>query len=133
MSKSTNGLSKRPFAQDFSGDTLTQQHFKDSCDVNNIVAAYQNTGIDPYADRITNQKFGYASSQSFEEALRATAEVNSAFADLPSAERSRFSNSPAQWLDHITTPEETTEEIIPPEAAQEASASPETPVPDKDA
>lgn len=124
----------RPFAQDFSGDGRTQQHFKQSCDVNNIVAHYTATGIDPYADRAAKQIFGFASSQTFEEALRATAEVNSAFASLPSDTRSEFANSPSAWLDHLSTLSVESDENTPPESPQEPPNTPEldsdTPNPD---
>ena len=43
---------KRRFSQDFSGESKTQQHFKDSANVNNIVASYRATGLDPYAERL---------------------------------------------------------------------------------
>ena len=122
----------RPYprrSQDFSANGKTQQHFKESCDVNNIVAHFTQTGIDPHADRIGKQKFGYASSQSFSEALRATAEINSAFAELPSATRAHFQNDPASWLDAQLTPEAPSEEITPPESPQEPSTAP-TPTPD---
>lgn len=119
----------RPFAQDFSGDGQTQQHFKASCDVNNIIATYTQTGIDPYADRIRNQKFGFATSTDFSEAMRKTAEVRSAFALLPSAERSHFHNDPSAWFDHHLTQQDQSDENRPPESPQEPS-TPSDPTPD---
>ncbi len=102
MTKKTK--QQRKYSQDFSGVSKTDRSFRAGCDVNNIVAHYQATGIDPYADRIPTQRFGHASSQSYEEAMRNVAEINSAFAELPSAERSLHYNDPARWIDHLNTP-----------------------------
>ncbi len=110
----------RPYAQDFSGNSKTQQHFRDGADVNQIIRHFKSTGMDPAADRAGKQTFGYASSQTFSEALRATAEIASAFEQLPAEERSRFSNDPASWLDSLQTPELSPDEIVSPEASQEA-------------
>lgn len=69
--------------------------------MNNIINHFRVTGIDPHADRAKNQHFGFASSQTFEEALRNTAEVNSAFENLPSNKRAEFDNNPSLWLDSL--------------------------------
>ncbi len=112
---------ERKYSQDFSGNGETQQHFKHSCDVNNIVRHYEATGIDPHADRINGQTFGYASSKSYEQAARDLAEINSAFADLPSAERSAHHNDPSRWIESINQPPVIEPEIIAPEALETAS------------
>ena len=119
---------KRPFAQDFSGESKTQQHFKDSCDVNNIVAHYQQTGVDPYADRRASQQFGFATSETYESAMRNVAEVNSAFAALPSEERALHLHDPARWLSAQASPEVEDPENSPPEPPQEPTPDP-VPVP----
>jgi len=120
---------ERKYAQDFSGDSVTQQHFKNQCDVNQIVAAYEATGVDPYAHRAQQQNFGFATSKTFEQASREIAEVHSAFAALPSKERSAFANDPAQWIEAINTPAEIVEEII--DSAGPESPSEEAPTPPK--
>lgn len=107
-----NKLKPRPFAQDFSGESKTQQHFKDSCDVNNIVSHYAATGLDPYQDRLQQKRFGYASSLTFEDALRKTTEIESSFSELPSEVRSGFANSPAKWLDSLIEPEPPLDENV---------------------
>jgi len=123
---------RRPFSQDFSGPSLTQQHFTAQVDVNNIVNHFRVTGIDPYADRIPKQKFGFASSVTFEEALRQTAEVKSAFAELPSEKRGSFNNDPALWLDSLVIdPTPTIDEtpIVDPAASQPPAEPPTEPKP----
>lgn len=93
------------------------------CDVNNIVAHFVSTGIDPYAERLAKQSFGYASAQSFEEALRLTAEVTSAFEVQPSEIRSEFSNDPALWLDSLVDADPSDDAIVSLTASEEAALS----------
>jgi len=126
MTKKSKVAGKRPFSIDLSGPSPTQQHFKDEADVNNIVAHYAQTGIDPYIDRLKRRTFGYATSQTFEEAMRNTAEVNSAFEDLPSEVRQGFSNDPGQWIDSMAGPPPQDETIVPPEAPEEPPIPDET-------
>lgn len=83
------------------------------------MARYKATGLDPYAARAGQQKFGYATSKSFSEALREVAAVETAFAELPSKVRADFENDPSQWLESMGTPVEGPLEIVPPEALQE--------------
>lgn len=120
----------RPFAQDFSGESKTQQHFKDSCNVNNIVAHYRATGIDPHADRLKQQTFGYATSKSFLEASRDIAEIRSAFQDLAAEERAQFGNDAGLWLDSLTVPitidDLNVEPDVPEDVSPPAEPTPET-------
>ena len=97
--------------------------------MNIIVAHYAKTGVDPHAERIGNQIFGYATSQTYEEALRKTAEVKSAFAAQPSAIRSEFKNDAAAWLNAKLTQGLEAENFVPPETPQDVSTPP-TPTPD---
>lgn len=82
---------------------MTDQSFKDSCDVNNIIAKYIQTGIDPVPGK-KEQNFGFASAKTYTESAQAMAEINSAFAELPSDERTAHSNDPAAWLDSLIAP-----------------------------
>lgn len=92
---------KRPFSQDFSGNSKTDQSFSAACDVNNIVRHYEATGIDPHIDRKALEQYGDASSIPYEESMRNVAEVQSAFASLSSLERRQHANDPQTWLEHL--------------------------------
>ena len=92
---------KRPyprFAQDFSGETVTQQQFTAASDINNIVASYERTGIDPYASRLENQQFGDGEYRTYQEALNNVADLNSRFHELPMAIREQYNNDPETYL-----------------------------------
>jgi len=96
---------KRPFSQDFSGKSLTDQSFAPACDVNRIVKHYQETGLDPYRERLANAHYGIATTQTFADAMRIKAEFDSAFALLPLADREKYNNDPQAWLEEIGRPE----------------------------
>ena len=120
-------LRKYPrFSQNFSGPSRTDQSFKASADVNRIIAKYIQTGIDP-APNAAPQKFGVASSKTYAETCRDIAEVNSAFAELPSAERARHSNDPAAWLESMATPEPQSTPEAPPEGSETVPDAPPAP------
>lgn len=111
MSRTTKR--KRRFAQDFSGKSLTDQSFAPACDVNRIVKHYQDTGLDPYRERLAKAHWGIATTQTFADAMRIKAEFDSAFALLPLSERERYNNDPEAWLAEIGRPD-------PSEAVSEA-------------
>jgi len=97
----------RKFSQDFSGESLTQQGFKDSCDINNIVRHYEASGFDPYESRKQQIRFGHATSKTFSEAMQTVAEIQSAFSALPADTRQSFQNDPQAWIDSYRIPEVT--------------------------
>lgn len=103
-----NSLSKRKYprySQDFSMEKhgrKTDSSFAASCDVNAIVKHYSKTGIDQYADRIPQARYEEASTKTFDEAMRITAELDSAFNEQPDSVRSQHANS-AAWLEYLGT------------------------------
>jgi len=125
MTKSRKIPGKRPFAQDFSGDSRTDASFAPACDVNNIVQSYARQHIsfgspeDPNLSRIQKGYQGQASTLSYASAMRAKAEIDSAFALLPLSEREKYANSSSQWFDEISTPKEAPE---PHTAAEDSPA-----------
>ena len=108
-------MSKLPFytryslppdpAIEFTEPSLTEQHFKDECDVNLIVERYQATGVMPSgshqplfgdfekfpSDLLSSRKF-------FDEA-------ESRFMELPAALRKEFNNSPLELLSALQNPD----------------------------
>ncbi len=126
----TNKKSKKPRTEvarkgrvsiTFPEPSLTQQQFKSSVDVNNIVNHYKNTGIDPYESRKQSLRFGTATSKGFTEAMYQVAEVNSAFAELPAETRQSFSNDPTQWLTHLEESAQAPAEIAAPDGPEAVS------------
>ena len=82
-------------------ESMTQQHFRDECDINSIIRRYQKTGflVDPLTPATAQPKYGdFAVEQDFLAAQTLIAHASQAFDDLPAWLRKRFSNNPAELL-----------------------------------
>lgn len=88
----------------FSKPSLTQQHFKDECDINHIVATYQETGIMPQGNR--EPLFGDFAGipTSFQESQNLFKEAQDKFYSLPSDLRKMLDNSPQKLLEFMSNP-----------------------------
>ena len=80
--------------------TLTQQQFKEQCDINNIIKNYTQTGELPLSQKV-GQFLDVSHVQDYQTALNTVIEAQSAFDNLPSKIRSRFENDPNQLLAFI--------------------------------
>lgn len=85
--------------------TMTQQHFKDECDINKILAKYAKTGQLP--DMIKkNPIYGdFAESVDYHEAMNTMLLAQEQFANLPAEVRKRFQNEPQEFLEFANNPE----------------------------
>lgn len=120
---------QRPYAQDFSVEKhgrVTDSSFAPACDVNAIVRHYETSGIDPFVDRIKQARYADATAIPYEQAMRASAEINSAFELLPQPERARYDNDANLWFEDTIKPEPVTEA---PEPADDPPIPPAEPAP----
>lgn len=88
-----------------SGKSVTQQHFKDECDINNIMARYEKTGmlIDPLNPPTRQPLFGdFSGLPSFMEAQNAIREGVELFESLPARIRKMFNNDAVAYCDFIS-------------------------------
>lgn len=122
---------------DISGPDRAKQSFKDECDINRIVKQFKDTGQVTHV-RDSQGEYGFATAQTFDEAMRIVANANSQFALLPSKVRAHFDNDPAKFLDASQDDARRPEFVelgllealpepepeIPPEASQEPSPPP---------
>ena len=84
--------------------SLTQQHFAEECDINNIVEKYMISGVlgDPLASPSASPMYGdYSSVEDFHTAQTIIAHATQSFDLLPAALRKRFNNDPAQLLSFL--------------------------------
>lgn len=81
--------------------SLTEQSFAAECDINNIVKAYERTGLIPH-QRTSQPVFADISdAPSFQEAQNIVVAANEAFAALPAKVRERFLNDPARLMEFM--------------------------------
>lgn len=79
----------------------TQEHFKDECDVNNIMKKYRNSGQVTHLARTSGVYADLTSIKDYHSAMNQVVQAQEAFATLPASVRERFANDPARLLDFI--------------------------------
>jgi len=89
----------------FTYPTMAQQHFKDECDVNNILRKYESTGLVTHVANGTPSYGDFSSVLEFQQAQNILIEAQDAFDALPASLRKRFDNDPAVMLEFIENPD----------------------------
>lgn len=101
----------RPFAKTFLTPSLTQQHFKDECDINNILRKFSaGTPVTHVAKR--QPMYGdFTTGLGYQEAMNRVIEAQQAFLDLPATLRRRFHDDPGEFLEFVANEENRDEAI----------------------
>lgn len=86
---------------DFTNDPgLTQQQFKDECDINEIVRRFGLTGELPENVR-TPRSGDFTGVNDYQSAMNAVRAADEAFMELPGELRKRFDNDPQKLMDFM--------------------------------
>nr|QJB18840.1 MAG: internal scaffolding protein [Microvirus sp.] len=81
--------------------SLTQQHFKDETDINNILRQFNITRLLPEVS--LSPRFGdFTGIGDYQGALNAVIAAEDGFMALPANLRARFGNDPAQLIDFLS-------------------------------
>lgn len=96
------GKTKRQRLKMF-GENITQQQFKDDCDINKIMARFVKTGV---LDHLRKEpgEYAFASADTFRDSMEIVATANSMFEALPSQIRNFFENDTANFLSFTSDP-----------------------------
>ena len=78
-------------------DSMTQQSFKDECDINTILRRFAVTGELPDNVRVPQYQ-EFEEVFDFHSAMNVVRASNEAFAAMPADVRERFSNDPARFI-----------------------------------
>ena len=111
--------------------SLTQQHFKDDADINNIMARYQKTGVlvDPLTQTTRKPMFDdFSELGDFRDHQQAVIDAQDMFMQLPSKLRARFANDPAELLQWLSDPANKEEAIELGLMSKPPVATPEMPL-----
>lgn len=92
------------FSTSIVGPSLTQQQFKEECDINTIVKRFGLTGEMPVSQRQPLPDSAVYGEVSFQEMLNAVSAAQRSFMDLPASTRARFANDPAKLLKFVEDP-----------------------------
>jgi len=83
--------------------SLTQQQFRDESDINNIVNVFLKTGHLP--DAVSMPQYAdYSGVFDFQSAMNVVRMADENFMKMPANVRSRFHNSPQEFLDFFADP-----------------------------
>lgn len=80
---------------------MTQQQFKDECDINRILKKFRDTGTLTHINRNPGQFLNNVGLPDFKEAHEIVLNAQNEFLNLPSDVRSRFGNSPQALIDFL--------------------------------
>jgi len=90
--------------------SLAQQHFKDECDINNILRQFNITGLLPEVP--LSPRYGdFTGIGDYHTALNQVIAAEDEFMSLPATLRARFENDPAQLIEFLDNPQNLKEAI----------------------
>lgn len=111
----------------FPEETLAQQHFKEQCDINRIVAQYAKTGLVPQSTA-TPMAEDFVGITDYHTAMNAIRRGDEAFSALSADVREKFKNDAGRFVDFCLDPANLDEVIAlglaPQRAAVEAVPPP---------
>lgn len=94
---------KTPFFTE--GESLTQQHMKEECDIRAIIKRHDRTGIIEHVNRGVAQYGDYSEVNEYREALDLVNSAMESFEGLPSDIRKMFDNDPGEFFEFATNPD----------------------------
>ena len=84
------------------GESMTQQHMKDECDINNIMAKYQKTGLITHVAKYEGNYDDFTVMPDFKTAMDTMMAAQDMFLTLPSDVREKFDNDPGTFVEFAT-------------------------------
>lgn len=84
--------------------SMTQQQFKDECDINNIMQKYVTTGEFSHATKKQGVYADFSGIRDYQQMVETVMYAQEAFDLLPAKVRSRFRNDPGELLAFLQDP-----------------------------
>jgi phage internal scaffolding protein len=88
-----------------SGESLTQQHFKEECDVINIIKRHDRNGIIEHVQRGQARYGDFSEVADYREALDLVRDAQQEFMSVPSDIRKKFDNDPGKFYEFVSNPD----------------------------
>ena len=86
------------------GESLTQQHFKEECEVINIIKKHDRNGIIEHVQRGQARYGDFSEVADYREALDLVRDAQSEFMTIPSDIRKKFDNDPGKFYEFVSNP-----------------------------
>lgn len=83
------------------GKSMTQQHFKGACDINNILKKFQRTGKLEHVNHAQGVYGDFSDGADFQSSMEKLINAQNMFEQLDSKIRKKFNNNPAQLIDYV--------------------------------
>lgn len=115
---------RKRVSSDCGGESRTKPSFAAECEINNILAKYNRTGLLDHANRYQGQYGDFCVNTDYHAACNAVIEAQDMFMSMPAKIRSKFDNDPGQFLEFAQDPNNA-EALIDLGLATRVSASPE--------
>lgn len=97
---------RSPVAIEFpEGHGRTKQAFKAECDINQILARYDSTGLITHVNRMQAWYGDFTEVNEYQQAMNTVIKAQEMFGELPSRIRAQFDNDPGQFLEFASNPE----------------------------
>lgn len=87
------------------GESLTQQHMLQECDIKEIIKKHDRTGIITHVNRGVEQYGDFSEINEYREALDLVNNAMGSFMQLPSDIRKMFDNDPGEFFEFATNPD----------------------------
>jgi hypothetical protein len=121
------------------GESMTQQHFKEESEINNIIKKHDKNGIIESVAR-GNARYGdFSLVQDYKSSLDTIRDANDNFMEIPSEIRKKFNNNAGEFFNFVQDPNNQPELIkmglataIPQESATPVADKPSSEVPSGD-
>lgn len=81
--------------------SMTQQQFKNQCDVNQILKKFEKTGMISHLNNNAGNYGDFSTIQNFQSNLNMILNAQSSFDALPSEVRKRFGNNPNNLIEFV--------------------------------
>ena len=87
------------------GESLTQQHFQEECDIINIIKRHDRNGIIEHVHRGQARYGDFSEITDYREALDLVQHAQEEFMSIPSDIRKQFDNNPGKFYEFVSNPD----------------------------
>jgi phage internal scaffolding protein len=87
------------------GESLTQQHFKEECEIINIIKKHDRNGIIEHVQRGQARYGDFSEVADYREALDLVRDAKNEFMTIPSEIRKKFDNDPGKFYEFVSNPD----------------------------